>query len=371
MSKSRTEEIMLNYNESIQTLLRMKSKLELLVHELLDGNKKLIHSVTSRVKSADSLENKLKKKEYTRIGDITDLVGLRIVTFFEEDAKTIESILASQFEIDQKNSANKATLLQHDQFGYLSLHLVGQLKEDRLSLPEYNFFQNRKFEIQIRSLLQHAWAEMQHDLGYKSSFEVPLVFRRRFASASALLEMQDREFNELRKLLNQYESSLPTDIKSMPNSVLIDKPSFEAFVNESAIVKRLDDSLISLINGKPDNVINLINLEFLELMGITNIGNLESLLIKHESIILRVMDAWIKNEENRKIAEHLDNNVPRGTAIYYLYLIYILSVSGIENQIKLMRRAFEFSDSKFVLDLTDRLNAVASSLGLKQITFET
>ncbi len=58
--------------------------------------------------------------------------------------------------------------------------MVAEIKDDRIILPEYQKFKDKKFEIQIRTILQHAWAEIEHDRDYKFTGELPINIKRRF-----------------------------------------------------------------------------------------------------------------------------------------------------------------------------------------------
>ena len=73
--------------------------------------------------------------------------------------------LQDQFYIDEKNSVDKRKALGDREFGYLSLHRIAMVSPQRGKLIEYLRFKDEPFEIQIRSILQHAWAEIEHDLG--------------------------------------------------------------------------------------------------------------------------------------------------------------------------------------------------------------
>ena len=117
--------------------------------------------ITSRVKGEESLARKLLRpdKTYGSLWEVTDLVGVRVVTYFEDSIEDIASLVEKSFGIDYTNSTNKMNIAEHDRFGYRSLHYICYLKDD----PEF------RFEIQIRTILQHAWAEIEHDLGYKAA----------------------------------------------------------------------------------------------------------------------------------------------------------------------------------------------------------
>jgi ppGpp synthetase/RelA/SpoT-type nucleotidyltranferase len=111
-----------------------------------------------------------------------------------------------EFVVDRTNSVDKRTLLDPDRFGYQSLHYVAALSVARTGLAEYGRFTGLRVEIQIRSTLQHAWAEIEHDLGYKSAAGVPRDIRRRFSRIAGLLELADEEFSVIRRDLDAYTS---------------------------------------------------------------------------------------------------------------------------------------------------------------------
>jgi len=91
-------------------------------------------------------------------------------------------------------SNKRDLLLQEEKFGYQGVHYLVALREQRTSLPEYKRFGGLIAEIQVRTILQHAWAEIEHDIQYKSVETIPLPLRRRFMSLAGLLEIADREF---------------------------------------------------------------------------------------------------------------------------------------------------------------------------------
>ena len=80
----------------------------------------------------------------------------------------------------------------------MSMHYVVSIHQNRLKFTEYKSYTNLKIEIQIRSILQHGWAEIEHDLGYKGAKGIPDEFKRDFNRISALLETADNEFDRLR-----------------------------------------------------------------------------------------------------------------------------------------------------------------------------
>jgi len=124
---------------------------------------------------------------------ITDLSGVRVITFLPRTVDDVCKCIEEQFEVVERVD-HGLSLLQLERFGYQSVHFIISLNAQRLALPEYQRFSGSKAEIQVRTILQHAWAEIEHDIGYKSSHVIPIVIRRRFASLAGMLEIADREF---------------------------------------------------------------------------------------------------------------------------------------------------------------------------------
>ena len=172
-------------------------------------------------------------RDYGALSDVTDVCGVRITTYFADDVDRIADMIECEFNVDVENSVDKSAQLDPDQFVYLSRHYVGTLSESRLELTEYLRFSECQVEIQIRSILQHAWAEIEHDLGYKSEPAVPREIRRRFSRIAGLLEIADTEFAQIRDELRHYEATVPARIAESPDTVPIDQASLGAFVEGS------------------------------------------------------------------------------------------------------------------------------------------
>jgi ppGpp synthetase/RelA/SpoT-type nucleotidyltranferase len=167
------------------------------------------HSVTSRPKTVVSFKKKALKRPYKNpITEITDLAGVRVITYFDSDAKKVSNILSNLFETDPEHSVDKSEQLGIDRVGYRSVHFVTKFSEDRCKLPEYQRFEGMYFEIQIRTILQHAWAEIEHDRNYKFSGVLPPEIQRRFKVLSGVLELADREFDSISKSIDEYSKDV-------------------------------------------------------------------------------------------------------------------------------------------------------------------
>mgnify|MGYP000149625380 CR=1 FL=1 len=216
-----------------------------LVEKLLQAEGIRVHSVTSRPKSCESLQVKLgmEEKHYEALGEITDLAGIRIITYFADDVDAVATMIEREFAVDPEHSIDKGKALDPDRFGYLSLHYVCTLSDERARLLEYAAYKGCVCEIQVRSILQHAWAEIEHDLGYKAVQGIPRLIRRRFSRLAGLLETADDEFTRIRNELAAYASEVKRDIAEKPSGVLLDKVSLAAFIQQDDTVRRVDEEL--------------------------------------------------------------------------------------------------------------------------------
>jgi len=193
-------EFLYGYSQDLLTFHSCARASEDLIRSVLKPENLAIHQVSARAKALDSMRLKLRRKCYSDPdAQVQDKIGVRVITYYAEDVDRVAEVLKSEFEIDPKNSEDKRTVLEEDVFGYRSVHLIARLKGSRLRSPEYSMLRDRWLEIQVRSLLEHAWAEIEHEVKYKPRIDYPAGVRRRFARIAGVLEMLDTEFQELRR----------------------------------------------------------------------------------------------------------------------------------------------------------------------------
>lgn len=134
--------ILTEYDANLGLYDNYRVSCEALVRQLLRMENLRVHSVSSRIKGRMNLAEKLSRfgKEYGALKDVTDVIGIRVITHFEDDVDRIAAVIQREFRIDPKKSVDKRKALDPDRFGYMSLHFICSMREDRARLAEYGQF---------------------------------------------------------------------------------------------------------------------------------------------------------------------------------------------------------------------------------------
>ncbi len=162
-------------------------------------------SIDGRAKAIASFAEKATRTEAGRplyvapLTDIGDQLGVRVITYVRDDVEAVAALLGEQLQVLDDRDFGELTASQ-GRFGYASRHLQVEIE-------------GRVVQVQLRTVLQHAWAEFEHDIRYKGT--VPLEhaseFDRRFTLAAGLLELADQEFSEIRDRLRGAASTKADD----------------------------------------------------------------------------------------------------------------------------------------------------------------
>jgi putative GTP pyrophosphokinase len=197
------EEFQQQYNQRRPAYERLATNLQQALKSFLSEQGVPYLDVLFRVKDANSAYEKISRKEYEHpFEDIEDWSGLRIICYYPDDVAEICSILEKEFDVQTQEDT--ATRLAPHEFGYRSTHLILTVKDAWMSTPNYRGLGNFKAEVQVRTILMHAWAEIEHKLQYKSTEQVPEQFQRKLYRLSAKFEEADEQFDELRKGIAEY-----------------------------------------------------------------------------------------------------------------------------------------------------------------------
>jgi len=207
MQSPHTAELLDAYRAQLPQMEQLAEQASDLLQKALSEQGIQLNTFECRVKTESSLTGKLEKKgyKYHTLSDITDIVGIRVVTYYTDDVDKVAVIAKNIFDIDWKNSVDKRKH-QLNAFGYLSLHYICYMKKGPL--------RNIPFEIQMRTALQHVWSAIEHDIGYKGAVKLPPEFVRQFSRLAGMLEMADDEFSRLRTTMTDYRRQVQSLVKS-------------------------------------------------------------------------------------------------------------------------------------------------------------
>ncbi|MCR5326842.1 MAG: hypothetical protein K6E37_08880 [Bacteroidales bacterium] len=263
------EAILDEYRENLPRFLEVKDEVLSTLKSTFDEAGLLLAGLESRVKTEKSLAGKLELKghKYSTLADITDIIGLRIITFYIDDVDKVASAVERLFTVDWENSVDKRKIHEIDSFGYLSLHYI-------CSRPDFPY----RFEIQMRTVLQHAWANMNHDTGYKSGVEVPKRYLRNLSRLAGMLELVDEQFSLIRSELTDYRRKVQALVASGNlDEVPLDGDTFRSFLG-----LRPFDQLnrrIASVNQAEIQEVSLLNfIPVFKAMGCNTLGDITKII---------------------------------------------------------------------------------------------
>ena len=176
--------------------------------------------VTARVKEWRSLRSKSRKRRPDGTlmyphpwQDIHDLIGVRVTTYHSTEIPRIIEALTEVFEVRRSVDKTAQTRVSGS-FGYGSHHLILRVPPARVA-PVLQAYAGREFEVQIRTVLQHAWAEFEHDIRYKrrgNTGKLAPEVDRAFTLAAGLIELADQQFDLIAAQQSTTDTTAPIDL---------------------------------------------------------------------------------------------------------------------------------------------------------------
>ncbi|WP_289781776.1 GTP pyrophosphokinase [Ornithinimicrobium faecis] len=214
----RVREAVRHYVERQPALERATEGFIVLVTSALDDAGINYLTVTGRTKSVESFAGKAARMVDGRLlypdplEQITDQIGLRVITYVRDDVDAVAQLLSGELTVLDDRDMGQETADQ-GRWGYSSRHLVVAVDASRTLTPEQEALRTFTASVQVRTVLQHAWAEFEHDIRYKGT--VPEAhapdLNRRFTLAAGLLELADKEFSAIRDRLQATMPEHPGD----------------------------------------------------------------------------------------------------------------------------------------------------------------
>ena len=263
------EAILREYQDNLPRFREVEQEVKEKLRQTLADAGLLVAAIESRVKGYDSLAGKLELKghKYSSLADLTDILGLRVITFYIDDVDKVASAVERLFDIDWENSVDKRKIHEIDSFGYLSLHYI-------CKVPDFPY----RFEIQMRTLLQHAWANMDHDTGYKSGVEIPRRYMRNMSRLAGMLELVDDEFSKIRIELTDYRRRVQALVRSGNlDEVPIDGDTFRSYL-ELEPFNQLNKRIAAMNQAEIQEVSLMPYLAIFKAIGLKTLGDISNLI---------------------------------------------------------------------------------------------
>ena len=249
MSETDQDQFRVWYRKQIESFLRVAPDYELLAKILdtiltaLAERYAPLAIVQTRPKSLSSFAEKIIRKRAEvsdPVNEFTDLCGGRVITHTQTEVTAICTYIEQHFDIDWDNSVNIDQRLKATEFGYRSVHYIVSLRPGPLTVGSVSIevpetIAHLKAEIQVRTLLEHAWADFSHDKSYKSSFAFPRQWQRELARIAAVLEDADQSFATIENRLTAYAAN------------------YSAYMSEAQVREEIR-TLVMILEHDPHNV---------------------------------------------------------------------------------------------------------------------
>jgi len=246
---------------------RLLDLVTLILNSAIEKNHLKIHSIKSRVKAYDNFLEKIERKGYNDpFRECTDLAGCRIICLFHSQVEEIKKIIENEFQVIE--ITDKKTAKKFDQFGYLSLHMLIKIPKNRSEFIEFSGLEDFVCEVQIRTILQEAWAEIEHYLNYKTTKEEKnQELLRKIFSLAGMFEVADSTFEEIHKEFKRMIEQRP--IRQELTALNLFKFCQKYFSYKTEWTKKHERAYLRLNQD-------------IKTLGITSIAKIEHLLNKYK-----------------------------------------------------------------------------------------
>ncbi|MEF3366711.1 hypothetical protein V3H18_09215 [Methylocystis sp. 9N] len=313
-----------SYERHRPTYEAFSLKLKELLNSILDANKLKVHSIESRAKTIESFQEKVTRsgKVYNNpLSELHDLCGCRIITYYADEVGKVADILKAEFSVIEEELGHQVSELDVDRFGYLSVHYVIKVGGNRVGLPEWRAFESMCAEVQIRTIIQHAWSAISHFIQYKQETAVPSHIQRRLYRIAGLFELADEEFLGIRDQKAALKASAAKAIaegrKGIPLSSSSISEAIKAWSERDAALSAAVDAGFQLLKDQEDidsNSDNYVGYIY-SLATRLNINTVDDLLLIVNKVDLSLLETVFsinKDKVNWMVSENF---------IFYMLLI--------------------------------------------------
>ncbi len=310
--------ILEEYNESKNVFEKMKSIVLDALNKSITENGIYVNAIEARVKTEKSLAGKLELKgsKYATLSEITDILGTRVITFYTEEVDKIAAFVDRLFDIDWANSVDKRKQNDLSSFGYQSLHYICRIPKSLFYDPKMPMVNVYRFEIQMRTALQHVWATIEHDLGYKTGIAVPQEYLRNIHRLAGLLELADEQFSITRTNIVNYRRKVENFVRDGNfEEAPLDEDTFRRYLTMKPF-DQLSQKIASINQAEIHAASSMPYLAVLQGLGFKTLADVENMKKKHFDAAYQLAVFQLANTDLDIIASTV--------AIQNLLQVYIL-----------------------------------------------
>jgi ppGpp synthetase/RelA/SpoT-type nucleotidyltranferase len=280
-------------------------KLVPLIRDILEANNIKYQVVESRAKDVSSFKEKIVRpgKSYNDpLKEITDLCGCRVIVYYQDDVVRVAEAIKAEFGVSEENLSRQPQLLEVDRFGYLSAHYIVSIGKTRSDLTEWKPYADLVAEVQVRTVIQHAWSAVSHALQYKQEAAIPSKLQRRLYRIAGLFELADEEFVGLRNERESVRLQARRDLEKGDDSVALTAATISEFLatwdgsNKFVVAAKRVGFVIDDEAFEPEKYISQIY-DTAVLAGISSLGELRNALQQADARYLERL--WKLNDTNR------------------------------------------------------------------------
>ena len=312
------EMLLEEYRQQLPLYTRLMEAVKSKLSEMVKDSDLTVSSMEFRIKEEASLAGKLLRKgsKYSSLKDITDIFGARIIMFYNEDVDRVAAFAESIFEVDWPNSVDKRKMHETNSFGYNSLHYICRIPKKVFYDPEYPELNDVRFEIQMRTALQHVWSAIQHDIGYKSEIETPKEYHRMLSRLAGMMELADDEFSRIRASIADYRRRMQNLVlNGQLEEVALDGDTFRSYVDMHPFDK-LNRKIAAITQAEIQESPYIPYLTVLRQLDIKTLGDIERMMAKYSD------DAYQLALSHLAITDI--DILSSSAALQYLCMVYVL-----------------------------------------------
>lgn len=351
--------ILEDFRENIPVFEKILEIVKGKLWELINDAGLYVNAVEARIKQEHSLAGKLELKgaKYQTIFDITDLVGARVITFYTDEVDKIAAMVDKYFDVDYASSVDKRKMHQLDSFGYNSLHYICRIPKSVYFDPGHPNINEFRFEIQMRTALQHVWATINHDIGYKTGVDIPTEYLRNINRLAGMLELADEQFSTIRTNINNYRREVQSLVANGRfDEVPLNADTFKSYLKLKPFEK-LCKHIAAINQAEIHQASSFAYLPALLDMGMKTLGDIERLIKENSDDAFQFATFQIGNTDLDIIASTV--------AVQDLCIVHILkSKGGVEG----LKRMFDIvgGESEYNLERAQEVIETAAQISFMQ-----